>query len=174
MEFLGRVVWAVSGVSPGWRSRVREELLNFLEFMMTDAKHMGVSAWVRPVVQVASMCQHFGDTPRHKVYVFDQAKLVRELSDGVAGPVAVVPLGGIQVGRFGLVLKGFAALDIWAVMRNVIWEDEHCVHCCGAMLRFVEPLQHEVLVRCGPTIGSTAGSSGTPTLGSVVDEYWTD
>lgn len=114
------------------------------------------AVWKGPVLHVASMCQHVVG-PRHRFVVLDLGPLVMELAVGLDGAGAAgvaVPLGGVQMGRFGLVVKGFAATDIWAVMRNVLWEDEHCAHCCGAMLRFIEPIQHVVLTRCGPTIGA--------------------
>lgn len=135
---------------------------------MGNERFANVEAWRGPVVTVASMCQHI-DGERHRLVVLDLEPLVRELSAYVDGPVAAVPLGGIRVGSFGIVLQGFAAIDVLAVTRNIVWEDEHCLTCCGALMRFVEPLQHKVLTRCGPTIG--ARSDG---VRSVVDEYWTD
>jgi hypothetical protein len=139
------------------------KFLGFLHRGVKEVQEPEVAVWKGPVIQVASMCQHItGD--RHKLVVVDLRPLVRELATGVVGEV--IPLGGIQMGTFGIVLKGFAATDIWAVMRNVLWEDEHCMVCCGAMLKFVEPLHNELLTRCGPTIGRNGRS--------VTDEYWTD
>lgn len=124
--------------------------------------------WVGPVIHVASMCQHI-EGERHRVAVFDLMTLVSNLSAYVDGPIVPVPLGGVRVGTFGIVLQGFAAIDVDAIVASVVWEDEHCLRCCGALLRFIDPLQHKVLVRCGPTIGSTERE-----LEGVVDEYWTD
>lgn len=127
-----------------------------------------VEAWVGPVLVVASMCQHISGA-RHRTVVLDLEPLVMELSE-YAGSIPV-PLGGIRVGTFGIVLSGFAAIDVHAIDRNVLWEDEHCLHCCGAMMRFLEAeaLQNKVLLRCGPTIGARKEEQG-----SVTDEYWTD
>lgn len=127
-------------------------------------------AWVGPVITVASMCQHL-DGPRHRLAVFDLGRMVLEF--GKNADQLVLPLGGLQVGKFGIVLSGYAATDIWSILRNVIWEDEHCFSCCGAMLRFIEPLHHKVLVRCGPTIGDVGGVSMEEAR-SIINEYWTD
>lgn len=131
-------------------------------------KGLHVPVWVGPVITVASMCQHIADVGgRHRTAALDLEGLVRDLSE-LAGSEPL-PLGGIQVGTFGIILRGFAAIDVLSVHRNVIWEDEHCLACCGALLRFIEPLHHKVLVRCGPTIGAREGSAA-----EVIDEYWAD
>jgi hypothetical protein len=129
-----------------------------------------VEPWVGPVITVASMCQHICGA-RHRVAVFDLEGLVRELSE-YAGS-APIALGGIRVGSFGIVLQGFAATDWRVIERNCVWEDEHCLECCGRMLRFIEPLHHKVLMRCGPTIGDIGGVS-VDEARSIIDEYWTD
>lgn len=136
------------------------------EVVVVMGNGVHVPIWVAPILTVASMCQHVSGA-RHRLVVFDLEGLVGDLSE-LAGSVPV-PLGGIQVGTFGIVLRGFAAVDVMAVDRNVLWEDEHCLACCGALLRFSEPLSNRVLVRCGPTIGAREGSAA-----EVTDEYWTD
>lgn len=125
-----------------------------------------MEAWKAPVITVASMCQHI-DGERHRFVVMDLMPLVSELAEYARSEP--VPLGGIRVGSFGIVLQGFAAVDWRVVERNVLWEDEHCLRCCGAMMRFLEPISGLVLTRCGPTIGAR-GEPGR----SIVDEYWTD
>ena len=142
------------------RGRAREEGVVIMG--KGSANVVRHEVWVGPVITVASMCQHLNGA-RHRTVLLDLEPLVGELAE-YAGS-APVALGGIQVGKFGIVLAGFAAIDVWAVQRNIIWEDEHCASCCGAALRFIEPLHHKVLMRCGPTIGAE---------GSVTDEYWTD
>jgi hypothetical protein len=137
---------------------------------IVNAKGDLVAAWVGPIITVASMCQHLdGSVDRHRVLVLDLGPLLEELSYGIPGPIVTVPLGGIQVGQFGIVLKGYAATDIHAVMRNVVWEDEHCLACCGALIKFAEPLHHHVLIRCGPTIGLSDAEARR-----LTDEYWSD
>lgn len=131
-----------------------------------------VPAWKGPVIQVASMCQHLTGV-RHRLVVMDLEGLVVDLSSHLTPPEFIINLGGLQVSSVGLVLKGFAAVDIWAVLNNVLWEDEHCLSCCGALIRFTESLGPYVLVRCGPTIGDVGGVS-MDEAGRIIDEYWTD
>jgi hypothetical protein len=123
--------------------------------------------WVAPTVKLASSCEHLA--VRHRFVVLNLIGLV---SDMGIGPNSVVYLGGIKVGKYGLVLMGNAAIDIHAVNRNVLWEDEHCTMCCGALLRYTEGfVEGKVLTRCGPTIGGTIDSDEARRL---TDEYWTD
>lgn len=149
-----------------------------LEGVCMDVGSSGsVPVWVGPVITVASMCQHIADAGgRHRVGVWGIEGLVRDLAGYVEedGPIVPVPLGGIRMGSFGIVLSGFAAVDVRAIERNIIWEDEHCLACCGALLRFTESLGPYVLVRCGPTIGSKFVTKLTAEAKDAVDEYWTD
>lgn len=141
-----------------------------MKFLKRGAKEPEIAAWKGPVIQVASMCQHLGDnSERHRLVVMDLEGLVRDLSPHLAPYEFIINLGGLRMGSFGIVLSGFVAVDVFAVMRNVVWEDEHCLRCCGALLSFVEPLHHKLLVRCGPTIGRSVMSAS-----EVIDEYWTD
>lgn len=129
--------------------------------------------WMGPTVMVASSCQHIVGE-RHRFMVVDVQQLVRDLGGDAHGGFAVVPLGGVQMGRFGLVLKGFAAAHMLVVERNILWEDEHCMHCCGGLLRFVDQIHDRVLVRCGPTIGVEWNALTTADARRITDEYWTD
>lgn len=141
--------------------------VDFLGFMLGGAK-VNVPVWKGPVIHVASMCQHL-ERPTHKFIVMDLEPLVADIAASMPGEI-IINLGGIRMGNFGIVLKGDAAVDIWAVMRNVLWEDQHCLYCCGALMRFTEPLHHRVLTRCGPTIAGNVRSDAV----EVIDEYWTD
>ena len=136
--------------------------------------------WIGPTLLVASSCQHIVGE-RHRFMALDLKTLVADLA---GAPGEMVPLGGVQMGRFGLVLKGYAATDIWAIQRNILWEDEHCSHCCGGLLRFIDQIHDRVLVRCGPTIGSSenvidaanvvVGAMTAEEARRLTDEYWTD
>lgn len=144
------------------------------EGVIVDKRVKRGEFWIAPVIMVASSCQHIVGE-RHRVLVMDLMTLVADLA---GAPGERVPLGGIQMGRFGLVLKGYAATDIWAIQRNILWEDEHCMHCCGGLLRFVDQIHDRVLVRCGPTIGVEWNASReeltTADARRITDEYWTD
>lgn len=123
-----------------------------------------------PLIKLASSCEHLeGDRARHRFAAFNVRLLVADMGGTRVAPVA---LGGLRMGRFGIVIMGHAATDMWAVMRNVLWEDEHCLVCCGALLRFTSTFDQGALVRCGPTIGPEA--VGAEFARSITDEYWTD
>lgn len=123
------------------------------------------------LVKLGASCEHIAGE-RHRFGLFDLNGLVNDLG-GKDG--SVIPIGGLRVGRYGLVVMGFVAMDIHAVLRNVIWEDEHCSVCCGAMLRFRDAFfDGAVLMRCGPTIGAEWDKLTTAQARTITDEYWTD
>jgi hypothetical protein len=141
--------------------------VEFLRFM-TEGVHVKN---VGPLIKLASSCEHVAGE-RHRFALFDVFQLVRDMGGTEAAPVA---LGGLRVGRFGIVLMGHAATDMWAVMRNVVWEDEHCNVCCGALLKFTEAFDQRVLLRCGPTIDLARDvPMAVDEAREIIDEYWTD
>jgi len=163
--------WGLLGMLGGTRSREEVDVntVDFLGFMMGGVHVKNVA----PLVKLASSCEHISGE-RHRFALFDLAQLVRDLGGDTHGGFAVVPLGGLRMGRFGIVLMGHAATDMWAVLRNVIWEDEHCTVCCGALLRYNEVFDHKVLLRCGPTIGVEWATLTTEQARRITDEYWAD
>lgn len=61
-----------------------------------------------------------------------------------------VLVASVGMGQYGLKIDG-AVADIRAVLNNVLWEDEHCMECCGMLFRWMET-EPGVLLRCAPTI----------------------
>lgn len=145
-------------------------LLRFLWKGVQEVEPVDRRNGFAPLIKLASSCSHTAGQ-RHRFVVFNLTGLVSDLG---GTPVAPVALGGLRVGKFGIVLMGYAATDMWAVMRNVLWEDEHCLVCCGALMRFTETFDQGTLVRCGPTIGPVPTRVMKFNAGSLTDEYWTD
>lgn len=108
--------------------------------------------------KLAGSCEHVaGDNGVHRFAVFNLAGLNAE---GVL-------VDAVRVGKYGIVCR--AGADVHAVLNNVLWDDEHCAVCCGALLKFVQAFDQGTLLRCGPTIAPTLVPGR-----SITDEYWTD
>lgn len=153
-------------------ARVRRIIVDFSRYMWEGVQEV-VDRRVEfaDAIKTGMSCDHVAGE-RHRLAMFDLFKMVHELQMEVPTGSGPVPLGGVRVGTFGIVLMGFAATDIWAILRNVLLEDEHCAMCCGKLLRTVEGLNHQVLLRCGPTIGAREMSADDARR--ITDEYWTD
>ena len=119
------------------------------------------------MLKIASSCLHTSGE-RHRFVLMDHFGLLMDLD---RDPVAY---NGVGVGRFGIVVRG--SVDIHAVLRNVLWEDEHCHLCCGRMIRYTS-IDQRFMFRCGPTIGGqrdVVSSLSTADARRITDEYWSD